>query len=182
VVNFAPAVVGTGLEACDAGRVKKYSKDDQRVMATWALDCAERVWPLFHAARPEDDRPRRAIEAGRAWVRTGEFRMPVIRAASLNAHRAAKETDDAAAVAAAHAAGHAVATAHVPQHAYGGAYYALRAVAAQYLTHQGEHVTRERQWQSEQLPAHLREEVMARLVVAETSKGVRVALKKDAGF
>jgi hypothetical protein len=108
--------------------VKKYSRDDQRVIATWALDCAERVLALFEAARPDDDRPRAAIATGRTWVRTGEFSMPVIRNASLGAHAAAKATNDAAA-AAAHAAGQAVATAHVPQHAYGGACYALKAVA-----------------------------------------------------
>ena len=34
-------------------------------MAAWAADCAERVLPLFEAAYPEDDRPRRAIETGR---------------------------------------------------------------------------------------------------------------------
>src|SRR3954452_18691424 len=102
-------------------RMKKYSRDDQRTMARWALDCAERVLPIFEVVRPGDVRPRRAIEIGREWVSTGEFSMAVIRTASLDAHAAAKEATDPAAIAAAHAAGQAVATAHVPQHAYGGA-------------------------------------------------------------
>jgi hypothetical protein len=151
-------------------------------MAAWALDCAERVLPLFQAARPQDDRPRRALEAGRAWVQTGEFSMATIRAASLNAHAAAKDTDDSAAIAAAHAAGQAVATAHVPQHAYGGAYYALRAIAAQHPTQQLEHVNLEREWQAGQLSTHLRAETMDRIVVEQTPKGLRITIRKGADF
>lgn len=162
--------------------MKKYTREDQRRMAIWALDCAERVLPAFHAARPDDARPGQAIEVGRTWVRTGEFSMATIRAASLNAHAAAKDTDDPAAIAAAHAAGQAVATAHVPQHAYGGAYYALRAVVAQHPSDPAEHVHRERAWQAQQLPDHLRSELMDRIVVEETSKGLRITVRKGADF
>lgn len=154
--------------------MKKYGRDDQRVMATCALDCAERVLARFEAARPNDDRPRRAIAAGREWVRTGPFSMPVIRDASLGAHAAAKAKTDAAAVAAARAAGQAVATAHVPQHAYGGAYYALKAIAAANPSRVAEEVERERAWQDAQLPERLRDEIMGRLVVEEDTHGVRV--------
>ena len=59
-------------------------------MAVWAADCAERVLPLFEAAHPGDGRPHRAIEACRAWVETGVFRMVDIRGASLAAHAAAR--------------------------------------------------------------------------------------------
>ena len=108
--------------------MKKYSKQDQVLMAA---DCAERALPLFEKVYPEDDRPRRAIEACRTWVRTGVFRMAEIRGASLAAHAAARDAkENDAACFAARAAGQAVATAHVPQHAYGAAYYALKAVAA----------------------------------------------------
>jgi len=37
--------------------MKKYSRDDQRTMARWALDCAERVLPIFEVVRPGDVRP-----------------------------------------------------------------------------------------------------------------------------
>jgi len=37
------------------------------VLALWAVDCAERVWPLF-ARGSEDDAPRLALEVGRAWA------------------------------------------------------------------------------------------------------------------
>jgi len=136
--------------------MKKYSRDDQRMMAQWALDCAERVLPIFEVVRPDDTRPRRAIETGREWVSTAHFSMAVIRKASLDAHAAAKETTDPAAVAAARAAGQAVATAHVPQHAYGGAYYALLALAARSSDQDAHDAWDERAWQAAQLPDHLR--------------------------
>jgi hypothetical protein len=158
-------------------RMKKYSRDDQRAMARWALDCAERVLPIFEVVRPGDVRPRRAIEIGREWVSTGEFSMAVIRTASLDAHAAAKETTDPAAIAAAHAAGQAVATAHVPQHAYGGAYYALRAIAARSSDRNTRDASNEREWQAAQLPDHLRAEIMDRVVIDHTGSRLRVSLR-----
>ena len=35
----------------------------------FAADCAEHVLPIFGKVRPDDDRPRRAIEAARAFAR-----------------------------------------------------------------------------------------------------------------
>ncbi len=35
----------------------------------FAADCAEHVLPIFEAKRPNDDRPRKAIEAARAFAR-----------------------------------------------------------------------------------------------------------------
>lgn len=162
--------------------MKKYSRDDQRTMARWALDCAERVLPIFEVVRPGDARARRAIETGRDWVSTGQFSMAVIRKASLDAHAAAKETTDPAAVAAAHAAGQAVATAHVPQHAFGGAYYALRAIAARSPDRNPHDVGDERAWQAAQLPDHLRTDIMDRIVVEQTHQGLRISIRKGAGF
>ena len=45
---------------------------------------------MFEKVCPKDDRPREAIEACRAWVHTGVFKMAAIRAASLGAHAAAR--------------------------------------------------------------------------------------------
>lgn len=152
-------------------------------MAAWAADCAERVLPLFEEIRPEDNRPRDAIEACRAWVRTGVFTMAGIRGTSLGAHAAARDTmgNDAACFAA-RAAGQAVATAHVPQHAYGAAYYALKAVAAAEPTGVAARVGAEREWQSKRLPERLREEIMTRIVVLERGRGVFVRVRKGDGF
>lgn len=165
------------------GSYKKYSKEDQTLMATWSLDCAERVLPYFEAAAPSDDRPRRAIEIGREWVRTGVFKMPVIRAASLNAHAAAKDMkkNDAACFAA-HAAGQAVAAAHVPQHAYGGSYYALKAIAAANPQSPEEKVEEELAWQTQELPEHLRDEIMNKVIVDHTKGKTKITIDKSEGF
>ncbi len=152
-------------------------------MAVWAADCAERVLGLFETAYPEDNRPRNAIEACRAWVRTGVFRMAEIRGASLAAHAAARDAkENDAACFAARAAGQAVATAHVPQHAYGAAYYALKAVAAADPAGAAAKVAAEREWQAERLPEGLREEIMGRIAVQVRRGGVSIKLWKGEGF
>src|SRR5436305_741135 len=91
---------------------------DQKTLAVWAIDCAERVLPFFEQQFPDDQRPRHAIEALQAWIDTGVFKMAAIRKASLDAHAAARDVGaDTAARSAGRAAGQAVATAHVPRHA-----------------------------------------------------------------
>lgn len=82
--------------------------------------------PLFEEKYPEDNRPRNAIEAGRAWER-GEIAMSEARTAAFAAHAAARDTEDIAACAAARATGHAAATAHVAGHAVHAATYAAQA-------------------------------------------------------
>jgi len=113
----------------DAAVAELAGRADQRTLAVWAADCAERVLPYFERVRPTDARPRQAIERLHQWVRTGEFHMAEVRGASLGAHAAAREVaEDDAARSAARAAGQAVATAHVPRHALGAAAYAATAV------------------------------------------------------
>lgn len=165
------------------GGVKKYSREDQRFLTIWGLDCAERVLPLFEAAAPDDPRPRHAIQVGREWVATGRFSMKVIRGASLAAHAAAqvvKQLDSACQ--AAHAAGQAVAAAHVAQHAYGGAFYALRALAASSGEDAALRVRDELNWQSGKLPAHLRDEIISHLGVRVLDGTVKVTLTKGPHF
>lgn len=163
--------------------MKKYSEQDQRSLATWAADCAERVLPLFERAYPEDDRPRRAIEACRAWVRTGVFEMSDIRGASLAAHAAARDVkgNDAACFAA-RAAGQAVATAHVPQHALGGAYYALKAIAAADPADAEVNVAKERDWQAQRLPENLRQEIMLRIIIQKKCHEILIKIQKGEDF
>jgi hypothetical protein len=162
---------------------KKYSREDQRSLATWAAVCAERVLPLFEKAFPNDDRPRKAIEVCRTWVRTGVFRMVEIRAASLAAHAAARDAkENDAACYAARAAGQAVATAHVPQHAYGSAYYALKANAAMDPVTADGKVAEERSWQSCRLPENLREEIMKRITIQKNGNRIIVKIQKGDDF
>jgi hypothetical protein len=162
---------------------KKYSREDQRSLATWAADCAERVLPFFEKAYPKDDRPRKAIEACRTWVRTVVFKMADIRGASLGAHAAAREAkENNAACFAARAAGQAVATAHVPQHAYGGAYYALKAIAAVDPANAEIRIAKELNWQSGRLPKNLRQEIMSRIIILKNDHGILIKIQKGKGF
>lgn len=107
-------------------------KQEQRKLALWAADCAGHVLPFFETKHMEDDRPRLAIEAARAWVR-GEIECGEARDAAVAAHAAAREADEGAARDAARAAGHAAATAHMVAHARHAAAYAVRAAIADAL-------------------------------------------------
>jgi len=132
-----------------------------RLLAIWAADCAEHVLPLYGEQYPQDDRPRRAIEAARAWA-CGEVTVGEARAAGLEAHAAARDVADDAARAAARAAGQAVATAHMADHAPHAAAYAIRAVQA--AGNRRDDVVaagRERTWQQERLPEEIRALVLS---------------------
>jgi hypothetical protein len=61
---------------------------DHHLLALWAASCAEHVLELFESVRPDDRRPREAIEHARAWVR-GEVTMMAARAAGGHARAAA---------------------------------------------------------------------------------------------
>lgn len=127
------------------------SKRDQKTLVLWATDCAEHVLSYFEEKYPQDNRPRKAIEAGRAWVR-GEIAFSEVRTAALVTHAAARETNHAAACAAARAAGHAAGTAHVAGHAVHAATYAAKAATyAADPTDAGANTARERNWQFQHL-------------------------------
>ena len=163
--------------------MKKYSREDQRLLATWAADCAERVLPLFENSYPTDDRPRKAIEACRAWVRMGVFKMAELRGVSLTAHAAAREAkENEAACFAARAAGQAVATGHVPQHAFGSAYYALKALAAADPAHAESHVAREWNWQVLHISENLRDEVIKRVIIQKNDNRITLKIQKGEDF
>ena len=92
---------------------------------------AERVLRFFEKERPNDKRPRDAVEAIKAWaedLRT--LGMKEVRKLSLDAHAAARDVKSDDAKFAAHAAGQAVGTWHVPTHALGAFGYAGRAIIA----------------------------------------------------
>ena len=163
--------------------MKKYEKQHQRLMAIWAADCAERVLPFFENEFPEDTRPREAIERCRIWVKTGVFKMAEIRGASLAAHAAARQAkQNSASCFAARAAGQAVATAHVPQHAFGGAYYALKAIVAVDPSCAEMRVSEEHAWQIQHIPAELRPEVVKRVIIEKRKKGIFVKVQKGENF
>jgi hypothetical protein len=133
-------------------------KTNHKTLVVWACDCAERALPYFENKYPQDNRPKLTIEAGRAWVKTGVFKMADIRKIALAAHAAAREVkDDNAARSAARAAGQALATAHVPTHAVAAAIYAATAVRDAVEPANAEIATdKEREWQLQHL-IHLSE-------------------------
>lgn len=113
-------------------------KLDQITLAIWACDCAEHVLPHFEEKYPKDERPRKAIEAGRAWIQ-GKISVGEARSAAFSAHAAAREVEKGVACAVARATGHAAATAHVAGHAIHAANYAASEIPT------------ERKWQYKRL-------------------------------
>jgi len=132
---------------------------DHHHLAMWAADCAEHVLPLFERARPEDDRPHRAIELARAWAR-GDVAMTESRTAAGHANAAARDLRGAARHAA-YAAAQAAAVAHVAAHELGAAAYAIRAAQAAAPPAEAD-VARQREcrWQRDRLPQAIRELVL----------------------
>ncbi len=132
---------------------------DHRLLALWAAACAEHVLGLFESVRPEDRRPRQAIEHARAWAR-GEVTMMQARAAGGHAMGAARDLRGAARHAA-YAAGQAGAVAHVAAHELGAAAYAIKAARAAAPDGAGEAARRrECRWQRDQLPEAIRRLVL----------------------
>jgi hypothetical protein len=133
--------------------------DDHHLLAIWAADCAQHVLHHFEEARPKDDRPRRAIDLGRAWAR-GDISWWDARTAAGHANAAARDLAGAPRHAA-YAAGQAAAVGHVAAHELGAAAYAIR--AAQAAAAEAERVEAGRaecRWQRAQLPREIRELVL----------------------
>jgi hypothetical protein len=151
--RLKPGIVAT------ADYVERLARFDQKTLAIWAADCAGRVLEYFEMLHPKDSRPRRAIEAARAWA-GGKITMMMARKAAIATHAAARQTNDPAAVAAARAAGHAAATAHSIRHARGAPAYAIVAVIAAAAADERESATAaERKWQLAKLRSSARNRI-----------------------
>jgi hypothetical protein len=132
---------------------------DHHLLALWAASCAEHVLHFFESVRPQDPRPRRAIELGRAWTR-GEVKMTEARTSAGHANAAARDLVGAPRHAA-YAAGQAAAVAHVAAHELGAAAYAIKAARAAAPDGEGDRAARlECEWQRNQLPEAIRELVL----------------------
>jgi hypothetical protein len=129
------------------------TNENHHLLALWAATCAEHVLDRFESVRPEDPRPREAIEHARAWVR-GEVKMMQARAAGGRAMAAARDLQGPARHAA-YAAGQAAVVAHVAAHELGAAAYAIKAAGGR-----GDAGRRECRWQRDQLPEAIRELVL----------------------
>jgi hypothetical protein len=113
------------------------SPSELREVAGYAVECARPALAIFERERPDDRRPRAAIDAAQAFAYGGD-RTKALRDSAWAAHRAAQEARDAgqaAASDAARAAGNAVGAAFLHplakatqvKHILGSAAYAARA-------------------------------------------------------
>lgn len=118
---------------------------DHQTAALWVADCTEHIIQYFEEKHPQDDRPRKAIEAASAWVQ-GEIGIGEARKVAF----AAREALDPTAVATARAAGQTAATAHMFGHAIHASTYAVKSVA--YATNfDAAAIANERTWQYQRL-------------------------------
>src|SRR4051794_37632036 len=135
------------------------SDTNHRLLALWAASCAEHVLHFFEEIRPDDERPRQAIEAARAWTR-GQLKMMETRAIGGHAMGAARDLSGAARYAA-YSAGQAGVVAHVAAHELGAAAYAIKSArAAASRTEAATAGRKECHWQRQQLPDAIRELVL----------------------
>ena len=113
----------------------------QKQRVAWAIYSAEQVLHIFEDKYPNDDRPRKAIEAAKAWLKHPSDAADAANAAhaaayAANAANAANAADDAAhdavraAANAAHAAAYAANAANAANAAANAAAYADAAYAA----------------------------------------------------
>jgi len=108
--------------------------DELREVARYAAECAGRALPIFERHRPDDSRPRTAIDAAFAFSESGK-RTAALRASGFAAYRAALEATSPAAAEAARAATQAVGAAYLHPladarqvtHILGAAAHAIRA-------------------------------------------------------
>ena len=102
-----------------------------------------------------DDRLRDALRVAKDW-KQGNASVGDARKASLDAIAVANESSNPTSIAVARSVGHAVATAHMADHSLGAALYSLKAAQSA-----GNSLDDERRWQNEQLPAEIRDLVIA---------------------
>jgi hypothetical protein len=111
------------------------SMQNLRAVTRYAAESAQDVLEIFERGRPDDSRPRDAVDAAWAFARGGK-REKIQRVTALAAQKAARDAGDTAAGAAARAAMyaasaaylHPLADAHQVKHILGAAAYAARAV------------------------------------------------------
>jgi hypothetical protein len=128
VIEVAGDVLDAGdKQVWSRGRLVRQAESWDRVaVVRFACDCAARVLSLFQERYPDDDRPRKAIQAARAWAR-----CPCERHAnSVDAAAAAYTAAANAAADAANAAYNAAADAANAAYAYAAAAAAYAAYAA----------------------------------------------------
>lgn len=110
--------------------MKLIETQSKATLAVWSLDyCDQVILPLWSKQYPDDLRPQAAINAAHEWL-SGKIKLPQAKAAILECHTAARESEgNPVAQAAARAIGQCASTIHSAQHCIGLAFYGALAVA-----------------------------------------------------
>lgn len=98
-------------------------------LATWALEYAQQyILPLWSKYYTDDLRPQNALNAAWKWL-LGTIKLPEVKTAILQCHKAALEADkNPAAQAAARAIGQSASTIHSARHCIGFIQYGTMAI------------------------------------------------------
>lgn len=128
---------------------------DRQELIRWTAACARRLLPVFSAERPDDPRPREALD-GAVQFADGQLAVGKMRKLAFGCHAAAREASGDASTAVARACGQAVAVAHMAGHSRELARYTKKALA-------GTELARELEWQRAHVPERFREYVYPNL-------------------
>ena len=106
-------------------------QDSKRIASQLAIEFAEQALPIFEKRRPNDERPRKAIQAARDYL-DGKISLDALRSCRSHAADAADAAADAYAAYAAYAADAYAASDAYAAYATADAAYAYAAAAAAY--------------------------------------------------
>ena len=106
-------------------------RQSHAVVVFWAFACMEKPLARLEDLLPCESRPRTAVLFSREWA-AGQIKMPEAKRAILEAHQAAKETQNPVAATLCHAIGQGCASVHVETHGIGLPMYELTALVLEY--------------------------------------------------
>ena len=104
-----------------------FREQSHKTMVLWALDLAAESVAKLEEKYPDENRPREALEAARAWA-AGMIKMRPVQRKILDCHAFAKEIGSKEDIALCHAIGQACAVVHTAGHAIGYPMYELSAI------------------------------------------------------
>ncbi len=126
-----------------------YDDSEQVILAKWAVEVAKHILKICGIDYMEVDAIVEGFKVNELW-REGKARMHDVRQAGFKIHRLAKESHSKLEEAALRATGQAVASGHMREHAMVASDYAIKAIGLK-TSNDITHITRERQWQYEEL-------------------------------
>ena len=116
-------------ELFDIIKPVKQNSNEHKILAIWAIDCLNRILPLFENKYPDEKIPDTAVYTLKKWI-NAEIKMWEARKYAYTVLALAKsiEKDDKPYSQIVRAASHCLATCHVPTHSEGTAMYVVSAI------------------------------------------------------